>query len=61
LAPKIARLWARDTPLTRGEWIAMLVIAALLGVAIPIAPAAMMDPGARFDALLGDKSGVCPH
>ena len=61
LTPKIALLWAVAKPLTRGEWIAMFIMAGLAGVAILIAPAAMLDPGARFDALLGDKSGVCPH
>ena len=61
LVPKIVRLWTQAKPLTRGEWIAMLVMAALAGAAMSIAPAAMMDPGARFDALLGDRSGVCPH
>lgn len=61
LTPKIALLWARGKPLTRGEWIAMFVIAALVGIAVLIAPDAMMDPGARFDAMLGDTSGVCPH
>jgi len=59
--PQIALLWMRGKPLGRAEWIAMFAIAALVGVAIVIAPAAMMDPGAQFDALLGNKSGVCPH
>ena len=61
LAPSIALLWKTGKRLSRSEWISMLVIVALVGVAIGIAPAAMMDLTAHFDALLGNKSGVCPH
>jgi ABC-type transport system involved in cytochrome c biogenesis permease subunit len=61
LIPPIALLWTRGKPLGRGEWITMVIVAALVGVAIFIAPAAMMDPAARFNALFGDNSGVCPH
>ena len=61
LTPKIAQLWAQGKPLTRGEWIAMFIMAALVATAMLIAPNAMTDLSARFDALLGHKSGVCPH
>lgn len=59
IARKVALLWVRSKPMTRGEWIALLLITALVGAAVSIAPAAMMDPRAGFDALLGRKSDVC--
>ncbi len=61
VAPKVARLWSRGLALTRGEWISLGLVAILVAGAVVIAPAAMQDPRAQFDALLNPKIALCVH
>jgi hypothetical protein len=61
VVPKVVRLWRTGRPLTRGEWVALCIVAALLGVAAYAAPAAMVDPSAKWRAFLGQPTDQCVH
>jgi drug/metabolite transporter (DMT)-like permease len=61
VAPKVVRQWRTGRPLTRGEWTALGIVAVLLGIAAFAAPAAMIDPSAKWRAFLGQPTDQCVH
>jgi hypothetical protein len=59
VAPKILRWQKKGKPLTPGEWISLILVAALIGVIAKIAPTAMRSPHAEFTEFMG-HAAECP-
>jgi hypothetical protein len=60
LIPKVIRWRRLGTPLTRGEWSSLVIVAALIGVIASISPKALRSPATEFTEFQGHRI-ICPH